>query len=587
MNHRSPLGVGILALAAAASLALPACAIRAWAASPADRLAPGEVRAVPTFECLGLSWNAPGGAADRVCRVRYRKAGDEAWREALPLWYDARDKVYDARDQVWHKIRGPEYRGSIVNLQPGTVYEVSLALEGTAAAATLRAATWPEAFPIARTVTLARHSREPLVIEESGTAGGYILYTRPADSETATIDVEGRHDACVRVNAAHVILRGLTLKNAAVHGVQLAGPARDVVIEECDISAWGRIRPDGWAQDMDSAVYSREPSLERIVVQRNRIHSPRGTSNNWLQQRQRRDGTKSGHPSGPQAVTFVNSAGNHVIRYNTVCGGEKNHYYNDIFGAGSNFSTAGFPNCDSDIYGNLLSQCWDNPVESEGANGNVRIWGNFITDSYAAIATATTSVGPLYVWRNVTHVIRQAPESPAGAFLKTSDRMGGGRIYVFHNTILQPPASSGKQETAGAHTGLGHGGGMVNVVSRNNILHVQAGGSSIYDRTRDPQSRYDYDLYSGRATAAQPCETHGIQGVPAYRTSPVLNDGRGRFDLAPDSPGHDAGLPIPNFNDGFTGKAPDMGAHESATRPMEFGAAAYRSPNRPTAPARQ
>ena len=51
----------------------------------------------------------------------------------------------------------------------------------------------------------------------------------------------------------------------------------------------------------------------------------------------------------------------------------------------------------------------------------------------------------------------------------------------------------------------------------------------------------------------------------------------GRYQLAPTSPGFDAGKPIPNFNDGFTGQAPDIGAHESGAPPMEFGVGAYQS----------
>jgi len=46
--------------------------------------------------------------------------------------------------------------------------------------------------------------------------------------------------------------------------------------------------------------------------------------------------------------------------------------------------------------------------------------------------------------------------------------------------------------------------------------------------------------------------------------------------LAKGSPGHDAGLRILNFNDNFTDAAPDMGAHEAATAPMQFGIDAYR-----------
>jgi hypothetical protein len=43
------------------------------------------------------------------------------------------------------------------------------------------------------------------------------------------------------------------------------------------------------------------------------------------------------------------------------------------------------------------------------------------------------------------------------------------------------------------------------------------------------------------------------------------------YQLAPNSPGYDRGARIPNFNDGFTGAAPDMGAHEAGTPAMKLG----------------
>jgi hypothetical protein len=38
------------------------------------------------------------------------------------------------------------------------------------------------------------------------------------------------------------------------------------------------------------------------------------------------------------------------------------------------------------------------------------------------------------------------------------------------------------------------------------------------------------------------------------------------------SPLLDAGVPIPNYNDGFKGKAPDLGAYETDAEPWTAGA---------------
>jgi len=512
--------------------------------------------AVPTFECIGLYWKAPGGSAGQPCEARYRISGTTEWKPGLPLWFDARHQ---------------EYRGSLVHLQPGTGYEVELALKGSQTRARLQTRTWSESFPVGKTIACAADSNQTLTIAESGTPEGYTL-CEPAGKEGATIDVANAADHCIVVKASHVIIRGLTLKGARIHGILLGPGAHDVVIENCDISGWGRVDKDGWGIDYDSAIYSRDPGVKRVIVQRNRIHHPRSNSNNWQEPRPRPGKRESSHPEGPQAVCLWDSEGNHVIRYNTVYSDDA-HQYNDIFGAGHNFSERGFPNRDSDIYGNLLSHCWDDAIESEGANCNVRIWGNYVTDAFVGIACASTATGPLYVWRNVTGTIRESPTKIAGAFLKTSNRTGGGRIYVFHNTLLQPPSAADPTKLSGAVVGLGWGGPMTNVMSRNNILHVTR--QVIVDRARDPLSDHDYDLFSMPVNVGDRHEQHGILGVPVYVTGHGLKDGKGDFALSSQSPGIDAGVVLPNFNDGFLGADPDVGAHEAGSAPMQFGVTAY------------
>ena len=520
----------------------------AWAEAPV---------AVSTFECAGLYWKAPGGAVDQACEVRYRAVGAGEWRAGLPLWYDGRNQ---------------EYRGSLVQLRPGTTYEVDLQLKGTATRATLTAATWSEGFPIGKTVALPARSVETLLITNSGSPQGYVVYA-PAAGESV-IDAESKAYSCVVVKAAYVILRGLTLRNARIHGVVLGEGAHDVVIEGCDISGWGEIAEDGWGKDYHSAVYSKSAAVTRVVVQRNRIHHPRSNSNNWRQSRPRPGKREPTHPEGPQGVCLWDSEGNHVIRYNTVFSDDA-HQYNDVFGAGANFSVRGFPNRDSDIYGNLLSHCWDDAIESEGGNCNVRIWGNYMSDVFVGVACASVSVGPLYVWRNVSAVHRVAPGDSSGGFLKTSDRMGGGKIFVFHNTMLQPPGAAGAKKTLGASVGMGWGGPMTNVTSRNNVFHVTR--QAIADRARVAINDYDYDLFSAPFAAADGQEKHGVRGAPQYAPGFGFENGKGVFALAPGSPGFDAGVALPGFNDGFSGAGPDMGAQEAGSAPMEFGVNAYRS----------
>ena len=576
---------GRLALMAPCALILTSLCI---AAGPPAGAA--EPRAVTTFECVGLSWKTGAGAADRVCTVRYRPKGTEPWREGLPLWFDARNG---------------EYRGSVVGLKPGAAYEIEVRVTGADATARITARTWPEQFPVAKTVTLKGGTQaEPLVITEGGRPDGYVLYEGAADEPTI-IDVANRSDFCVDVRASFVIVRGLTLKNAKRDGIRI-GKVHDVVVERCDISGWGRRGPSGYGLQDGGITCSGKQRSRRLIIQRNRIHDPRWNANAWDS---KGEAKSSGgyHPYGPQGMMCIDTGGNHVIRYNEVTG-DDDHCYNDGIGGGRNFSTLGFPGRDSDVYGNIVTHCKDDALEIEGGGCNVRVWGNHIDRTMSGIATATVAVGPLYVFRNVFarsrwtpypdgntdalfhYSARAAGGANRGFFSKVSqDKNDSGRQYWFHNTMLQPPPPKGRTVTLGARWGVHVVGafrsppatcGVYDYVSYNNIWHVahtadrdSSDYHSIEVKNDSPTNTFDYDLYNGKIIGGyEGVEAHGIRGVPVYAEGhgPTA-EGIGRYHLAPTSPGFDAGKRLPNFNDGFNGKAPDIGAHESGAPPMRFG----------------
>jgi hypothetical protein len=548
------------------------------------------VEAIPTFHSLGLYWSGSGGSADTVCEVRFRQEGTNDWRPGYPLWFDARQVGYGT------DVERPanEYRGSLVELEPGTKYEIELSLRGTDTRTNLTASTWSETFPIAKTITLPPSSNETLVITESGSPAGYILFTAPAGGN-ATIDVAGARPYAVLIKGSYVIVRGLTLQHAGRDGIRLEDGLHDIVIEECDISGWGRIDTDAgaggkgsepWGMYGDAGIYSNSKTLQRVIIQRNRIHHPRTDSNNW---EERREKYNTFHPRGPNGIYLIDTAGHHVIRYNEI-GSDGDHMFNDIVAGDNNFSWRGFPNCDSDIYGNRLSHAWDDAIEAEGGNRNVRIWGNYIDAAFTGVATASTSVGPIYIWRNVYDTSLRSEKGGSGPFAKLGDnhpRFGGGRRYYFHNTLLQRPPAEGAATAQGAGGALSGGTTerpMVEVWSRNNIWHLnrpdRSGYSAGHPATTD--NNFDYDLYGGRSIrlpGTNMIGAHMIQGFPLYAPGhgPESRDG-GNYALAPGSPGFDAAERLPNFNDRFVGTAPDVGAHEAGTPPMEFGVNAYRKP---------
>ena len=522
--------------------------------------------AVATFECLGIYYKVDSDNPGE-CKVRYKKSGTNEWKEFLPLWFDKRDS---------------EYRGSIVGLTSGTEYDIRLNCGEKDV--TFKAQTRSETFPVGKTTYLQGGiTDEILNITESGEPDGWHLIT-PAPGVKYTNDPENSTDNNVVINANYVIIRGLELKNAAINGILINKGIHDVVIEDCRITFWGGIGgPRSYGNTRAGDAIRAERGASGLIIQHNLIEDPRGASNDW----------NTGHPSGPQAVTLINTGGGNIIRYNEIRSTE-DHGYNDAIGGGSNYSFEGSPHRDSDIYGNIISNVWDDAIEAEGGNMNVRIWGNYTHHTFQHIAVAATSRGPLYIFRNVWGLSRRTHEDPlGGSMIKVGERDPyiGGRRYVFHNTSIQP---KGAFSVFSGHP-------CPNTTTRNNIFDCR--GTLTGRRKLVIPSDFDYDLFTG-ILLVPGYEENGIK-VGGKRTlfiksnklewyllptiesvkwgkTPVEHYGKkyvvtDKVFTFP-NPAIDAGVLIPGFNDDYKGEKPDLGAFERGNPPIKFGRHAVGPP---------
>ncbi len=518
--------------------------------------AEGPVRSVATFESIGLYLKRPEAGQ---ATVRYRVAGHGDWRTGYPLVYDPRER---------------EYRGSLVGLTPDTRYEITVEAGGKIT--TLESRTRSEVFPVGVTTFLPGGvAGEPLTIREGGTERAWRLIT-PQPGRKWVSDVFNLADNNIVVESDYVILRGLELKGAAQHAVLIKPGVHHVVIEDCRITGWGRIggaRVWGISHGSDSAIYA-QAGAGSLVVQRNLIEHPRGGSNDW----------ESGHPDGPQGIALINSSGGNVIRYNTIRSTE-DHGYNDGIGGASNFSFEGSPNRDSDIYGNIISHCWDDAIESEGANANVRIWSNYIHHTFTHVATASTAMGPLYIFRNVFGSSRISHLDPSGGqMIKTGGRdvlINGEKVstllgfrFIFHNTALQP---GGALDVFSGHE-------LHNAVTRNNIFYSR--GRTYPESRAAPLNDFRNDLKGGYLgggfVSSMFLASEGLEWFLAPTMNRILwgrveyNRGGKTFFITDPmepqpNPALDKGLPLPGFNDDFAGAAPDIGAFENGRTGLRFG----------------
>ena len=115
-NFTARLRTHTLATATILLVGIAGIASSAKAQTPTETLPSGGTIAIPTYEAAGITWQSPGASSS--CEVKFRVNGQSAWQQGLAMWYDSRDQ---------------QCRGSLVNLQPDTWYQVELNLPGQAA----------------------------------------------------------------------------------------------------------------------------------------------------------------------------------------------------------------------------------------------------------------------------------------------------------------------------------------------------------------------------------------------------------------------------------------------------------------------
>jgi len=218
----------------------------------------------------------------------------------------------------------------------------------------------------------------------------------------------------------------------------------------------------------------------------------------------------------------------------------------------------------TDVHHNWIYEIGDDPLEPEGAIVQVKLWGNRVEDALMGVSLAPINVGPLWIhhnsfWRTMSSGLK-LNNTPVGP------------MQVYHNTFYTD-LSEANCITTGSN-------GWSNVTTRNNIFY---GTRYVIEDTNVPGPGNDWDwdlLYSTVAPTRfvkwdddryyTLAEFQGGTGqeMNGIEAEPQLTDpGNADLTLTKGSPAVDAGTPIPGINDGYDGKAPDLGATELGDEP--------------------
>ena len=525
---------------------------------------PGELRTDSTPNCISIEWDLSGDSDhDAECSVQYREQGADAWKQALPLFrVDYKWWYHTEKAERPYNI----FAGSILFLKPGTTYEVKLELvdpDGGEAGKIISVATRPlpqmpkggRTFHVVpgagggvgstddpfQGLAAAEAQAKPgdvfllqqgkygvFVFQKSGEAGSYIVWKAAGGGDVVF--------PALQVQASHVWLEGLKLKREEkTPGLRAGSKITDVVIR--------RNRFDGFHYSILLSRDSRYWHITDNVIVGDNDPETGGISG---------EGIELSHSSG------------HVVAYN------------DISGAADGIS---YPDRNCDIYGNDIHDVSDDGLEPDYANANVRMWGNRIYNyHYNGLSFQPMYCGPWYFIRNQVIGV--------GSIFKFRVQ---DRFVLVNNTFVKWGSIGNRMHH------------ILTSLSRNN-LYISADGRApiwaAYDcnqpqyclpnvYTRKWMTDVDYDGFDWGASPnafrwenskyfpdlesfveAVGIERHGIR----VKKEEIFQQWNIPAEPGPVSPQHltlkagsdaiDAGDALPNINDDFAGKAPDLGAHE-------------------------
>jgi hypothetical protein len=554
---RSTLCVSLCAIVLAA-------ATDAGAQSTTDAATPGTLRSYSTIYSIGVEWDVVNDLDhDAAVSMKYRVNGTSVWQSALPLV-----RVdYNGSNML---------AGSLLSLVPGTEYNVRLALsdpDGGSATREITVRTRPVPVPpaggrvlhvvpgngggdgsllapFAGVVAAQAAARAGdtfllhagsygtrVLFNVAGTAAAYIVWKAAGDGEVLMNGID--------IGASHIWLEGITVRDQAYATFSTGAPT-NVVITRC-----------------------------RFFNNHYSIYLQRGGTAWYIA-----DNTIVGD-TPPSSESFSGEG----IELNTTSGHTVAH--NSISNVGDGVS---YPKSNVDIFGNDIFNTSDDGIEADNGGANVRIWGNRIHNAvHNGISFQPQVRGPWYIVRN------QIVGSKESAFkFRATDR-----FVLLHNTIVN------WGDPALVCCNAGH---LLRAYARNNLwISVQGGRIWDFDGAlRDWRSDMDYDGFDW-GTATNPFTYDGWTYPDVWsfsnRSGLERNAVRVSKDLCFEDfqvpgpsptpvPPHsmtlqagcaavDAGAVLPNINNGFTGSAPDIGAHERGLAPAVYGPRPVKTANKP------
>lgn len=532
-----------------------------------DASVAGEVTTpYPTLRHLSVEWAIAGDDdLDGVVAVRFRRVGDSAWRNGMPL---RRTPAGSHGGFAW----GNRHSGSLFGLQPATRYEIELALtdpDGGNALRTVVADTRARPAPapgaplrVVTPATLASvmASAEPgdVLVLQAGNYPGFVFERDGAPGQP--IVLRGTPGAVIDGELGLFFRRHVQLERLTVNGRIRFNGSDDIAISHCTVNA-------------SASAYNGDGIVSYLRAENAWIADNRVTGTTPWQEGAMGDGGDN------RGEGILVTGPGHVIEHNRVHGFRDNISLLEDGEAVDQFSI--------DILGNELGEGLDDAIEADFCAHNCRIIGNRVSNAFVAFSSQPSLGGPTYFVRNaaynVAHVAFKLYRTSSGDVLlhnsvvKAGDGFGiyasvpVARLFTRNNLFLGGPGG----EVAGYGNGDGDVARIATLTVVGSSLDHDAFGSTLGSFS----GRLGGTVFDSLAQLqALTSETHAVavdldtfaQPI-AFPAMPLTAFAPVDLRLAVDSTARDAGIAIANINDAHAGAAPDAGAYEVGDALPHYG----------------
>jgi hypothetical protein len=439
----------------------------------------------PTLENLGFWWSVSGDAnRNGKVDVEYKLTGETVWRRALPLLRIGGEQI--GRDHENLKYIVPEgFAGSILNLKPGTEYDVRLTLSDPDGASgetgrtfKMRTRTEPQAYAGGRTLHVYSPEykgprQEPAftgILEAYYGAGlgdwsvGWEQKAKPGDTllvlaglyrperlnyvdplaapfdGTFNLTLKGTAEKPITIKAAgdgevvfdgagnHVLFDVIGTSHHIFDGLTFRNTDVAMLAGKKELAGAVNLTVRNCRfENVGFGIWTEYAGSREFYISDNLFlgRDDRYRLVGWTGPRWGDIGPYSSHLLTSYYAIKVYGPG-HIIARNAIA------YFHDGIG----ISTYGTPEADPDrqaaaidIYNNDLHMLNDDFIETDGGVRNIRVYRNRGVNAFhGGYSSQPIFGGPVYFFRNLLYHVQ------SGVAFKLDARPAG--LLIYHNTLI-------------------------------------------------------------------------------------------------------------------------------------------------------